>query len=95
MVIGCFHHRIVDVASLLGYCAMWLGNFFPVVWMNELSSSLGLWVNSLTHNPEDEHWEETTQCHGTTAQKICLLNMKTALQVTKSFNVVSLLMGKQ
>jgi hypothetical protein len=49
----------------------------------------------LTHNPEDEHWEEITQHHGTTVQKICLLNMKTALQLTKSFSVVSLLAGKQ
>jgi len=49
----------------------------------------------LTHNPEDEDWEETTQCHGTTAQKICLLNMKTALKINKYFSVVSLLMGKQ
>jgi hypothetical protein len=94
-VVGCFHCRIIEVASLLGYCAMWLGNFFPLVWMNELSSSSGLWVNSLTRDPEDEHCEEITQHHGTTAQKICLLNVKTALQLIKSVSVVPLLVGKQ
>ena len=53
-VIWGLHGMTVWKAGLLGFCAMCLGNSFQTFRRNVPPSSSKLWVNSRTHNPEDE-----------------------------------------
>jgi len=88
---------MVEADGIMGYWAMRLGSFFPLLWRNVLPSLLVLWVHEITHNLEDKGstfyatLERNYLNTGRNNPKDLVLNTSTGLQLQYLGSSVSFL----